>query len=210
MIPIRIDQEDTPPPNPDQFPTPPSDSPKPDTPSKSSSSSSSDNEPDVPEPVLPSALGTEEGPRCSGRKRKQMEKYTSGSSSLKTATSEGDLMDCDIAYLSMVKLYTQASSVGKPRSHTEALQSPQSEDWKNAEAEEITSLESHGNWEVVPRPDDVNVISCKWVYQVKYGADGEVTCYKARLVACGFTQIHGLDYSETFTPVTQLETLRLL
>ena len=130
-----------------------------------------------------------------------MERYTSGSSSLKTAASEGDLTDHDVAYLSMVELYTQASSVGKPRSHTKALQSPQSEDWKKAEAKEIMSLESCGTWEVVPRPDDINIVSCKWVYWVKYGADGEVTRYKARLIARGFTQIHGLDYSETFALV---------
>ena len=110
----------------------------------------------------------------------------------------------------MVELYTQASSVNEPRSHTEALRSPQSEEWKNAEAEEITSLENRGTWEVVPRPKGVNVVSCKWVYRVKYGANGEVTCYKAQLIARGFTQIHGLDYSETFAPVTRLETLRLL
>ena len=88
-------------------------------------------------------------------------------------------MENDVAYLSMVELYTQASSVNESRSHTEALQSPQSEEWKNAEAEEIMSLENRGTWEVVPRPKGVNVVSCKWVYQVKYGANGEVTRYKA-------------------------------
>src|SRR5258705_12610832 len=52
--------------------------------------------------------------------------------------------------------------------------------------------------------------SCKWVYQVKYGVNGEVTRYKARLVARGFTQVYGQDYQDTFAPVTRLETLRLL
>ena len=108
-----------------------------------------------------------------------MEKYTSGSSSLKTVTSEEDLTEHDVAYLSMVELYTQASSVGEPRSHTKAMRLPQSEEWFKAEAEEIMSLESQGTWEVVPRPKDTNVVSCKWVYWVKYGANGEVTCYKA-------------------------------
>ena len=102
----------------------------------------------------------------------------------------------------MVELYTQASSIGKPRSHTEAMRLPESQEWFKAEAEEITSLESHGTWEIIPRPKDTNVVSCKWVYRVKYGANGEVTHYKAQLVARGFTQIHGLDYSKTFTPVT--------
>ena len=63
---------------------------------------------------------------------------------------------------------------------------------------------------VVPHPKDANVISCKWVYQVKYGANGEVTRYKAYLVTHGFTQVYGHNYQETFAPVTQLETLWLL
>ena len=67
-----------------------------------------------------------------------------------------------------------------------------------------------GTWEAVPRPKSTNIVSCKWVYRVKYGADGEVTRYKARLVARGFTQVYGQDYQETFAPVTRLETLRLL
>jgi hypothetical protein len=120
------------------------------------------------------------------------------------------LTAADIAYLSMVELYTQASSVDEPRSHTEAMKSKQSNQWKAAEAEEITSLEGRGTWEAVPRPKNTNVVSCKWVYRAKYGANGEVTRYKARLVARGFTQVYGQDYQETFAPVTRLETLRLL
>ena len=68
----------------------------------------------------------------------------------------------------------------------------------------------HGTREVVPRPQDRKVVSSKWVYRVKYDADGNVSRYKARLVARGYTQVLGVDYSETFAPVTRLETLRLL
>ena len=116
----------------------------------------------------------------------------------------------DVAYLSAVEFYTQASSVNKPRSHTEAMRSDQSDHWKATKAEEIASLEGRGTWETVPCPKGTNIVSCKWVYRVKYGANGEVTRYKAHLVARGFTQVYGQDYQETFTPVTRLETLRLL
>ena len=95
-------------------------------------------------------------------------------------------------------------------SHTEAMRSNESKLWAKAETEEIDSLVEHGTWEVVPRPQGKNVVSCRWVYRVKYGQGGEVTCYKARLVAHGFSQIHGIDYQETFAPVTRLETIRLL
>jgi hypothetical protein len=49
-----------------------------------------------------------------------------------------------------------------------------------------------------------------WVWRIKTKPDGSVERYKARLVARGFTQTRGVDYNETFAPVTRLDTLRLL
>ena len=50
----------------------------------------------------------------------------------------------------------------------------------------------------------------KWVFKVKLKPDGIVAKHKARLVARGFLQRAGLDYSEVFAPVARLETIRLV
>ena len=97
-----------------------------------------------------------------------------------------------------------------PTSSSSKVNSPDWEKWDNAMAEEYASLAEHGTWEVVPHPEECHVIDSKWVYRIKYDADGNISHYKAQLVACGFTQVFGVDYTETFTPVTCLETLRLL
>ena len=65
-------------------------------------------------------------------------------------------------------------------------------------------------WTLVSRPIDANVVSCKWVYSLKYNPDGSIARYKARLVARGFSQAYGLDYHETFSPVARLSSIRVL
>jgi hypothetical protein len=56
----------------------------------------------------------------------------------------------------------------------------------------------------------VNVIGTKWVFKNKQGKDGEVVRNKSRLVAQGYSQVEGLDFGETFSPIAYLEAIRIL
>ena len=62
---------------------------------------------------------------------------------------------------------------------------------------------------VVDRPTQP-VITSKWVFKRKWGLSGEVEKYKARLVARGFMQAEGIDYSEIYSPTVKFESIRLM
>ena len=75
--------------------------------------------------------------------------------------------------------------------------------------DELDEFERHNVWTLVPHPQGKTIIGTRWVYENKKDEDGIVTRNKARLVAQGFTQLEGLDYDETFSPVARLEAIRL-
>ena len=53
-------------------------------------------------------------------------------------------------------------------------------------------------------------MSCKWIFKVKHRPDSSIERHKARLVAIGFTQEHGIDYDETLAPIAQMTIVRTL
>nr|GEW76175.1 copia protein [Tanacetum cinerariifolium] len=75
--------------------------------------------------------------------------------------------------------------------------------------EELNELELLEVWELVPRLDKVMVITLKWIYKVKLDELGSILKNKARLVARGYHQEEGIDFEESFAPITRLEAIRI-
>jgi hypothetical protein len=76
--------------------------------------------------------------------------------------------------------------------------------------DEFHALLSNNTWQLVPRPPNANVVSGKWVFRQKFHSDGTLSRYKARWVCRGFSQQHGIDYDETFSPVVKPSTIRTI
>src|ERR1044071_9012350 len=85
-------------------------------------------------------------------------------------------------------------------------------DWLLAMLEELHQFERNKVWSLVDRPDPTkhNIIGTKWIFLKKQDEDGIVVRNKARLVAQGYTQIEGIDFGETYTPVAHLESIRVM
>ena len=94
--------------------------------------------------------------------------------------------------------------------YTEAAQPSKSQQWQRALDEEMRSLMDNNMWTLIDKPRGRLIVNNKWVYEAKLKTDGTVDKYKAKLVAKGYTQKQGIDYSETFSPVARFDTISMV
>ncbi|XP_063942736.1 uncharacterized protein LOC135150383 [Daucus carota subsp. sativus] len=84
------------------------------------------------------------------------------------------------------------------------------EDWISAMQDELNQFTRSKVWELVPKPEDTSIIGTKWVFRNKLDENGTVVRNKARLVAQGYTQMEGIDFDETYTPLARIESILML
>jgi hypothetical protein len=82
--------------------------------------------------------------------------------------------------------------------------------WDTTMNEEYRTLMENDTWDLVPLPKERKLVRCKWVYKTKYASDGSVERHKDRVVAKVFSQVEGIDYHETFSPVAKMNSIHLV
>ena len=97
-------------------------------------------------------------------------------------------------------------SISLPNTVCKALSHP---GWHNAMVDEMQALDDNDTWDLVPLPTEKKAIGCRWVFVVKFNHDGSVARLKARLVSKGYAQTYDIDYSNTFSPIAKLASIRL-
>jgi hypothetical protein len=75
--------------------------------------------------------------------------------------------------------------------------------------DELDQIEKNNTWEMVHRPEGKSSIGSKWIFKNKLNEKGQVVRNKERLVCKGYAQIEGLDFDETFAPVSRLEAIKI-
>jgi hypothetical protein len=105
------------------------------------------------------------------------------------------------------------NDIGKmndPTSYKEVMKSENSLKWREAMEEELRSMSSNDVWDIVEIPDGAKRVGCKCVYKTKYDYKMKIERFKTRLVAKGFTQREGIDYTETFSPISKKDSFRIV
>lgn len=101
-------------------------------------------------------------------------------------------------------------SNAQPNSYQEAMMSDDSARWKVAMDDEYKSLMDNKTWTLIDLPKGRKPVGCRWVYKIKLKSDGTIDRFKARLVAKGYSQVEGLDFHDTFSPVVKITSIRVL
>ncbi|KAK9049437.1 hypothetical protein SSX86_031595 [Deinandra increscens subsp. villosa] len=182
-------------PNPSNTSPPDSDSSPPNSPMSSQSSSSSESIPDSATSASP--IPTPPPPPPPLPSHPMQTRAKSGIFKPKHKVN--------LAY--STPLHHALLSSNDPKTHTSALKR---EEWKKAMITELLALHKNNTWSLVPRPPNRNIVGSKWLFRTKYRSDGSIERRKARLVAQGYSQVPGLDFTQTFSPVVKAATIRIV
>ena len=105
-----------------------------------------------------------------------------------------------MAEMQTVQSAFSAQLVAEPVSMKQAMESDDGDRWRASAEEEFNSLKEHETWELCELPEGRKVVGSKWVFKVKYA---EMEAWTVSNVAQGFSQIPGMDFTETFAPVAR-------
>nr|GEW46613.1 hypothetical protein [Tanacetum cinerariifolium] len=100
--------------------------------------------------------------------------------------------------------------LNEPTSYKVTMLDSESNKWIDAMNAEIQSMIDNMVWVLVNLPPNCKIVGSKWIFKKRTDMDGIVHTYKARLVAKGYTQLYGVDYEETFSPVADIRAIKIL
>jgi hypothetical protein len=132
------------------------------------------------------------------------------------APDDADLMMLleDVSMQSLaVRTEDLLTDIPTPNTYSDVLKSKYVDRWRDSMNKEITDLIKHDTWDLIDRkdlPKDRKVTKSRWVYKIKLNRDGSVERFKSRFVVCGYSQVKGVDYTDSFSATMRATSFRIL
>ncbi|GJS59212.1 retrovirus-related pol polyprotein from transposon TNT 1-94 [Tanacetum coccineum] len=103
-------------------------------------------------------------------------------------------------------MYALSVSTVEPKNVKEAMTDPA---WIESMQEELLQFKRLDVWVLVPLPDNIKPLTLKWLFKNKHDEENTVIQNKSRLVVRRYHQEEGIDFEESFAPVTRMEAIRI-
>nr|GFB30392.1 hypothetical protein [Tanacetum cinerariifolium] len=103
-------------------------------------------------------------------------------------------------------MYALSVSTMEPKNVKEAMTNPV---WIDSMQEELLQFKRLDVWVLVPAPDNISPLTLKWLFKKKHDEEQTVIQNKSRLAMRGYRQEEGIDFEESFAPVSRMEAIRI-
>ncbi|GJQ96619.1 retrovirus-related pol polyprotein from transposon TNT 1-94 [Tanacetum coccineum] len=103
-------------------------------------------------------------------------------------------------------MYALTVSTMEPKNVKEAMTDPA---WIESMQEELLQFKRLDVWVLVPAPDNIKLLTLKWLFKNKHDEENTVIRNKTHLVVRGYRQEEGIDFEESFAPVARMEAIRI-
>nr|GFC90298.1 Gag-Pol polyprotein [Tanacetum cinerariifolium] len=103
-------------------------------------------------------------------------------------------------------MYALTVSTMEPKNVKEAMTDHA---WIDSMKEELLQFKRLDVWVLVPAPNNISPLTLKWLFKNKHNEEQTVIRNKSRLVVRGYRQDEGINFKESFAPVSRMESIRI-
>jgi hypothetical protein len=104
----------------------------------------------------------------------------------------------------------QMALMVEPHSFCEVMASPDTHLWLVTMQKELKSILDNATWILIPLPNGHCTVNTCWTFKIKHLTNSTIDCLKAHFIAKGYSQIYGINYNNTYTPIIHMEIMHKL
>jgi len=160
-------------------------------------------------PPLYSILGPNDGPPSMRARSTTSRAYTLAAGPLASWDDECRLPLDYFEPFGYLCFHSAVVTSSAPTTYYERLQGDDAQEWREALTTHMVGKMANETCIFVPRPPGVTLVKSKLVPGLKFNPDGTIWERTMRWVGCGYSQVNGRDFDETYTATSKATSVRV-